>query len=191
MTIVLPQLQPHAAPTLRSHPNPSRQDPSPPTPSISHYQTNPPNPGSQSKNRNQHSPSRPIRQTNPPKPTRPSPCCHPTRCDQTRPNATSPQNANFHAPHLNTPNRPSNAGAPKRAAKACAPAQNEPTPSPHRGAANHPPPLPTISSCGWVIRMGSRVLESSSSGRSFFSRAISRTVLPVLKLSLAISAALS
>ena len=52
-------------------------------------------------------------------------------------------------------------------------------------------PLAAPSPPGRVMAMGSRALVSSSSGRIFHSRQISRTVLPVLALSLAISAALS
>src|SRR5580765_3925773 len=52
---------------------------------------------------------------------------------------------------------------------------------------NYSPPVPS----GSVILIGSSARSSSSSGKIFFSRAISRTVLPVLALSLAISAARS
>ena len=42
-----------------------------------------------------------------------------------------------------------------------------------------------------VIDQGSSSLSSSASGSTYFSRAISRTVFPVLKASLAIAAAAS
>src|SRR5688500_9276982 len=56
---------------------------------------------------------------------------------------------------------------------------------------NHPPPLPIMSACGWVIRLGSSALFNSASPRTLRSKATWRTVLPDLNDSLAMSAALS
>src|SRR4051812_8670720 len=60
-----------------------------------------------------------------------------------------------------------------------------------RGFTDHPPPLPTMSAWGLVMRLASSALLSSASARIFLSLANSRMVLPVLKESLAMAAAAS